>query len=105
MREEPIDCRELVGIAIAKRATGRNWRHVRDDILFYLKGRGVVPKITGEDADYQLVFSNGQVFYHRSTGEYGFDYPGGEPKPDAGRKRSLLKVNKLQSADQTDQQN
>lgn len=72
MRHDTIDCRELVGMAIAKRAAGRNWRQVRDDLLFYLKGRGIMPQIRGDEEEYQLVFPGGQVFFHRATGEYGF---------------------------------
>jgi hypothetical protein len=78
LRQDTINCRELVGMAIAKRATGRNWRQVRDDLLFYVRGRGAVPQVYGDDEEYRFVFPGGQIFYHRATGEYGYDGPVGK---------------------------
>jgi hypothetical protein len=75
LQQAGIDCRDLVGMAIAKRAAGRNWRQIRDDLLFYLRGRGIAPQIRGTDEDYELLFSDGTSFYHRASGEYGCEGP------------------------------
>ena len=89
MREDAVDCRELVGIAVAKRASGRNWRQVRDDLVFYLQGRGVTPRFQGEGATYRFIFQNGQIFYHDANGGYGCDLPFAES--DAPAETASLK--------------
>lgn len=76
MRQDDIDCRELVGIAVSKRAAGRDWRQIRDDLLFYLRGRGIHPHLSGQQEDYRFLFPGGSIFFHRATGEYGYDRPG-----------------------------
>ena len=84
MRDDVVDCRELVGIAVSKRASGRNWRQVRDDLVFYLQGRGAAPRIRGEGADYRFDFPDGQAFYHRADGVYGCEHPEADgPAPEA----------------------
>ena len=75
MREDAVDCRELVGIAVAKRASGRNWRQVRDDLVFYLQGRGVTPRFQGVGAEFRFIFPTGQIVYHGADGGYGCDLP------------------------------
>ena len=75
MRGETIDCRELVGMAKAKRAAGRNWRYVRDDLIYYIRGKGIDPCMTGQGSNYSFVLPNGQIFYHRENGEYGCSVP------------------------------
>ena len=94
MRGEIIDCRELVGMAKAKRLAGRNWRNVRDDLIFYIRGKGLEPKLNGNGSDYSLIFPNGHVFYHRGNGDYGCNIPEDvQAGPDEGPlRRSLSRV-------------
>ena len=94
MRSETIDCRELVGMAKAKRASGRNWRNVRDDLIFYVRGKGTEPRVNGSGSEYSLVFPNGHVFYHRGNGDYGCNVPDeAEHAPDeVPLRRSLRRL-------------
>ena len=62
-------------MAKAKRLGGRNWRNVRDDLIFYIRGKGLEPKLNGNGSDYSLIFPNGHVFYHRGNGDYGCNVP------------------------------
>ncbi len=81
MQRRFIDCRDLVGIAVAKRAAGRTWREVRDDLIFYVRGLGADPRLVGDGSEYRFIFPNGHVFYHKASGEYGYEVPkmGGTP--------------------------
>ena len=94
MRGEIIDCRELVGMAKAKRLAGRNWRNIRDDLVFYIRGKGLEPRVTGSGSEYSFVFPNGHVFYHRGDGDYGCNVPEdtNPAQETPTRRRSLRQV-------------